>query len=178
MEDYTAQAQEARREAQVARDEADVSEGFQRTALLDRAQQLDARAKRLERYAAEQREDWPVHQPDAPEAPIPGRHWYSGCNPDRPRVNPATGCCEDCGDKACVECGREDCPDHAATSTLCEVCGEPITLAELVALRRDTDFVKHGDRGHLIRATALAGCPRPDFDPRVDYPERYTDGVI
>jgi hypothetical protein len=54
------------------------------------------------------REDWPVHQPAAPEAPIPGRHWYSGCNPDRPRVRP-DGICEDCGERACPECGREEC---------------------------------------------------------------------
>lgn len=59
-------------------------------------------------------DEWPVHQPDAPDAPIPGRHWYSGCNPDRPRVNPATGICEDCGGVACRECGREACPDHPA----------------------------------------------------------------
>ena len=58
------------------------------------------------------RDGWPVHQPDAPEAPIPGRHWYSGCNPDRPRVNPSTGICEDCGGRACRVCGREACPDH------------------------------------------------------------------
>lgn len=57
--------------------------------------------------------DWPVHQPEAVDAPIPGRHWYSGCNPDRPRVDPASGRCEDCGMSACSECGREDCPDHA-----------------------------------------------------------------
>lgn len=53
-------------------------------------------------------EDWPVHQPAAPEAPIPGRHWYASCNPDQPRVNP-DGVCEDCGGRACAECGREDC---------------------------------------------------------------------
>lgn len=58
------------------------------------------------------RDDWPVHRPAAPEAPIPGRHWYSGCNPDMPRVNPETGVCEDCGATACRVCGREDCPDH------------------------------------------------------------------
>lgn len=58
------------------------------------------------------REEWPVHQPEAFDAPIPGRHWYSGCDPDRPRVNPETGRCEDCGEPACRECGRANCPDH------------------------------------------------------------------
>lgn len=58
------------------------------------------------------RDDWPVHQPFAPDAPIPGVHWYSGCNPDYPRVDPSTGLCEDCGEPACRTCGREDCPDH------------------------------------------------------------------
>lgn len=59
------------------------------------------------------RDDWPVHQPGpAYDAPIPGVHWYGGCDPDYPRVNPATGRCESCGEKACRECGREACPDH------------------------------------------------------------------
>lgn len=55
--------------------------------------------------------DYPTHQPSAPEAPIPGRHWYGGCDPDRPRVGP-DGICLGCGEIACPECGREDCPDH------------------------------------------------------------------
>lgn len=59
------------------------------------------------------REDWPVHQPAAPDAPIPGRHWYAGCDPDQPRVAP-DGICEGCGESACPECGREKCPDHRA----------------------------------------------------------------
>ena len=46
------------------------------------------------------REDWPTHQPEAPEAPIPGRHWYGGCDPDRPKVDP-DGICLGCGDRAC-----------------------------------------------------------------------------
>lgn len=71
------------------------------------------------------REDWPVHQPEAYDAPIPGRHWYRGCEPGGdwdseigdytgigPRVNPGTGRCESCGAEACPECGREGCPDH------------------------------------------------------------------
>lgn len=58
------------------------------------------------------RDDWPVHQPGPADAPIPGVHWYAGCDPDRPRVNPATGLCESCGEAACVECGRSNCPDH------------------------------------------------------------------
>lgn len=58
------------------------------------------------------RDDWPFHQPAAPDAPIPGRHWYAGCDPDGPRVNPTTGVCEGCGATACRVCGRDDCPDH------------------------------------------------------------------
>jgi hypothetical protein len=48
----------------------------------------------------------PVHRPAAPDAPIPGRHWYSACDPDRPRVN-ADGVCEGCGESACSHCGHE-----------------------------------------------------------------------
>jgi hypothetical protein len=55
-------------------------------------------------------DDRPVHRPIAPEAPIPGRHWYAACNPDRPRVNTA-GHCEDCGEEACPECGHGYWPD-------------------------------------------------------------------
>lgn len=59
------------------------------------------------------RDDWPVHQPGpAYEAPIPGVHWYAGCDPDQPRVDPLTGICEGCGERACGECGRSNCPDH------------------------------------------------------------------
>lgn len=58
------------------------------------------------------RDDWPVHQPAAPDAPIPGRHWYAGCDPDQPRVGP-DGICEGCGEVACPECGRENCSEHA-----------------------------------------------------------------
>lgn len=61
---------------------------------------------------ADLRADWPVHQPEAFDAPIPGRQWYSGCDPDRPRVNPATGRCVGCGGVACPVCGLENCPDH------------------------------------------------------------------
>lgn len=60
------------------------------------------------------RDDWPVHQPAAPDAPIPGKHWYSGCDPDGPRVRP-DGVCEGCGGHACPHCGKEDCgAAHAA----------------------------------------------------------------
>lgn len=64
----------------------------------------------LEPFRSLDREDWPVHQPDAPEAPIPGRHWYQACDPDLPRVSPF-GVCESCGGVACPVCGRENCPD-------------------------------------------------------------------
>ncbi len=29
-----------------------------------------------------------------------------------------------------------------------------------------------------IRRRAARARPRPDFDPRIDYPERYTDGPV
>lgn len=53
-------------------------------------------------------DDRPVHRPAAPDAPIPGQHWYGGCDPDRPRVN-ADGTCEGCGGYGCPDCGREGC---------------------------------------------------------------------
>jgi hypothetical protein len=53
------------------------------------------------------RGDWPVHHPYAPDAPIPGTHHYSACDPDRPRVAP-DGVCEGCGEKACPTCGHGD----------------------------------------------------------------------
>jgi len=59
------------------------------------------------------REFWPVHRPAAYDAPIPGRHWYAGCDPDGPRVGP-DGVCEGCGESACPKCGLEDCPEHGA----------------------------------------------------------------
>jgi hypothetical protein len=34
---------------------------------------------------------------------------------------------------------------------ICSVCSEPLTDAEAEAVERDTDFVEHGSRGHLIR---------------------------
>lgn len=55
-------------------------------------------------------EDEEPHQPPAPEAPIPGRHWYSGCDPDLPTVGP-DGVCRGCGEKACPKCGRGFYPD-------------------------------------------------------------------
>ena len=60
------------------------------------------------------REDWPVHQPYAPEAPIPGIHHYGGCSDDYPRVRP-DGICEDCGQRACPVCGLELCKRHSET---------------------------------------------------------------
>jgi hypothetical protein len=71
--------------------------------------------------------DWPVHQPEAPDAPIPGRHWYSACEPQdydseigyyghAGVVDPSTGLCTSCGRSACRECGRENCPDHEEPS--------------------------------------------------------------
>ena len=70
------------------------------------------------------RADWPPHQPECFDAPIPGRQWYSACEPggdwdsesgrytgEGPRVRP-DGTCEGCGGRACAECGRENCGDH------------------------------------------------------------------
>ncbi len=54
--------------------------------------------------------DWPRHQPECFDAPIPGRQWYGGCEPGA-RVNPATGLCGCCGGSGCTVCGRENCPD-------------------------------------------------------------------
>lgn len=75
------------------------------------------------------REDWPVHQPECLDAPIPGRAWFAGCEPGGdwdselarytgagPRVDPGTGICAGCGERACTECGRENCPDHPKRS--------------------------------------------------------------
>lgn len=75
-------------------------------------------------------DEWAVHQPEALDAPIPGRVWYSGCEPggDRdsetgrydgqgPRINPFSGICEGCGEIACRTCGRESCPDHPVAVT-------------------------------------------------------------
>ena len=56
-------------------------------------------------------DDWPRHQPAAPDAPIPGRQWYGGCEDGYPRVDPATGVCEGCGGVACRVCGCEFYPD-------------------------------------------------------------------
>lgn len=82
--------------------------------------------------AAAEREDWPIHQPPSPDAPIPGRHWFAGCEPadydaergyhgPGPRVRP-DGVCEGCGEKACPRCGagfypdgRCQCPAEAAS---------------------------------------------------------------
>lgn len=51
---YAEQAAEARRAAQIAQEEADVSTGFHRTALLDHANQLREKAERFDQYAAQQ----------------------------------------------------------------------------------------------------------------------------
>jgi hypothetical protein len=32
--------------------------------------------------------------------------------------------------------------------------------------------------GHCTCGFVVSSRPRPDFDPRIDYPERYTDGPI
>lgn len=42
------------------------------------------------------------------------------------------------------------------------------------------EFVRRADRqlAGLSPSTPEAGRPRPDYDPRVDHPERYTDGPI
>lgn len=82
-------------------------------------------AARWRERQAEDRDDWPVHQPECFDAPIPGRQWFSGCEPGGdwdseigaydgigPRVDPSTGVCVGCGRTACRACGRENCPDH------------------------------------------------------------------
>lgn len=79
----------------------------------------------------------PVHRPAAYDAPIPGRHWYSGCEPGGD-FDPETlqyeghgplvgedGFCRSCGAKACPDCGAEFYPDGG-----CQ-CPAP-TLAEKV----------------------------------------------
>jgi hypothetical protein len=68
--------------------------------------------------ASADREEWPTHQPEAYDAPVPGRQWYSACDDSYPRVNPETGRCEGCGATACVRCGREACPDHKESTRL------------------------------------------------------------
>lgn len=57
------------------------------------------------------RTDWPVHQPITPG----GHYWYSGCDPDGALVNPDTGICEGCNERACPQCGRTSCPDCVAS---------------------------------------------------------------
>jgi hypothetical protein len=87
--------------------------------------------ERLERLLKERRtqvdrDEWPIHQPRAYDAPIPGTHWYAGCEPggdfdpergqyegSGPPVDPATCRCVGCNEVACGICGREGCPDHA-----------------------------------------------------------------
>jgi hypothetical protein len=50
---YTAQAEEARRNAQIAEEEAHVSESFAQSGLLEHARQLREQAERFDRYAEE-----------------------------------------------------------------------------------------------------------------------------
>lgn len=69
-----------------------------------------------DRELARRAQEWPTHQPIAPDAPIPGRHWYSGCDPDGARVNPE-GVCEGCGEKACPVCGHGFYPDGGCGCT-------------------------------------------------------------
>lgn len=68
----------------------------------------DRHIERMEANLDEAMEERPIHQPLAPDAPIPGVHHYSGCSDDYPRVNP-DGHCEGCGAEACSECGYEVC---------------------------------------------------------------------
>lgn len=78
------------------------------------------------------RDEWPVHQPECFDAPIPGRQWFGGCEPGGdwdseygrytgtgPRVDPVTGICEGCHRAACPDCGRENCPDHPKKEETC-----------------------------------------------------------
>lgn len=66
--------------------------------------------------------DEPNHRPYAPEAPIPGVHHYSGCDPDGHTVSPE-GICRGCGEAACAECGKGapcDCAAEALAQELRE----------------------------------------------------------
>lgn len=36
----------------------------------------------------------------------------------------------------------------------CSACGDALTAAEIAAMDADTDFIPHGDRGHLIGRTS------------------------
>lgn len=56
--------------------------------------------------------DRPRHQPEAVDAPVLGRNWYSGCDDTGGYVDPVTGLCDSCGKSGCVVCGRSACPDH------------------------------------------------------------------
>jgi len=100
-------------------------------------------------------DNWPVHQPECLNAPIPGRHWFAGCEPggdwdpeyqryggSGPRVNPTTGICEGCSQRACRVCGREACPDHPGYNhaNYCGIIGHGCTCGADKEVMND-----HGD---------------------------------
>lgn len=68
--------------------------------------------------------DAPRHLPECFDAPIPGRQWYGGCNPDGGHIHPGTGLCSECGARACRECGLENCPD-GCEETSATAAGRP-----------------------------------------------------
>lgn len=55
IERYERQAEDDRRNAQIAQEEADTKEGFQRSALLDKAERLRRRAEDYDTFAAQAR---------------------------------------------------------------------------------------------------------------------------
>lgn len=78
----------------------------------------------------------PIHQPYAPDAPIPGIHHYSGCDDGYPRVN-ADGRCESCGKPACPHCGKElckgSCPEKMYALTAALQAGSVVEAWNLIS---------------------------------------------
>lgn len=89
-------------------------DSYDRDAELERAKreadQLLASQGITVRLREPDEDERPVHRPPAPEAPIPGRNYYAGCDPDLPRVD-TDGVCEGCGERACPVCGHGFWPD-------------------------------------------------------------------
>lgn len=134
------------------------------------------------------RDDWPHHAPIAPDAPIPGRNWFSGCEPGGdwdsetgrytgtgPRVSPA-GICESCGETACPVCGAGFYPDGGCqcgnTKHVCDhFCLRPRTTAtSLPCLRRFVSWLSPllddgGTDPEEFIAYVRAACIADGYDP-------------